>query len=256
MSTPAVEIKDVTFSYNKNPVLRDVTFSIKEGDFLAFIGPNGSGKTTLLKVILGLLSPDRGSVRIFGKHPREVSDRVGYVPQDVAVNKAFPVTVLDIVLMGRLGHVGRIGHYSQKDKKMALIALEKVGMERFSEEHIVHLSGGQRQRVYIARALVANPDILFMDEPTAGVDTRWQSNLYKLLHDLNKKMTIVVVSHDISVLSSYVKSIACVNVTVHYHDAAEITSGMLEKAYHCPVELIAHGIPHRVLPEHKDTNDA
>ena len=170
MQTLAIEIKDLWFSYNDHPVLREVNLKVAEKEFLAVLGPNGSGKTTLLKIMLGILTPDRGSVRIFGEEPHKVVDRIGYVPQDINFNKGFPISVFDATLMGRLGHAKRAWHYSAQDRTMAQKALEKVAMWEHRKQNVGKLSGGQRQRVFIARALAANPAILFMDEPTASVD--------------------------------------------------------------------------------------
>lgn len=252
MEQYAVEVKGVWFSYNGHLVLREVNLNIRQGEFLAILGPNGSGKTTLLKLLVSILKPERGTIRIFGKEPRKVVDRVGYVPQDTTSNKDFPISVMDVTLMGRLGYAGRARGYSAEDRTMAQQALERVKMWEYRKRPIGKLSGGQRQRVFIARALAANPGILFMDEPTSSVDKEFQSELYEFLKELNKSMTIVVVSHDVSVLSSYIKSVACLNQTLHFHDSAEITSEMMDMAYHCPVDLIAHGFPHRVLREHED----
>ncbi|MCK8600971.1 metal ABC transporter ATP-binding protein [Desulfoferrobacter suflitae] len=252
MHTWAVEIQDLWFSYNDHQVLQEVNLNIAEKAFLAILGPNGSGKTTLLKLMLGVLKPDRGWVRIFGQEPHKVVHKIGYVPQDTNINKSFPISVFDATLMGRLGHAKRARRYSAHDRAMAQKALETVGMWEQRKRHIGKLSGGQRQRVFIARALAGDPDILFMDEPTASVDREFQTELYEFLRKLNESVTILVVSHDLSVLSSYIKSVACVNQKLFYHDAAEITSEMLDMAYHCPVELVAHGLPHRVLRDHED----
>jgi zinc transport system ATP-binding protein len=247
-----VEIRDVWFSYDDQPVLMGVNLDIRRGDFLAVLGPNGGGKTTLVKLILGLLKPDRGSIRIFGMDSPHAANKMGYVPQDTQINKGFPISVLDVVLMGRLGRKDKPWSYSRNDRNLAEKALEKVGILEYRDRLISRLSGGERQRVFIARALVSEPEILFLDEPTSSVDQEWHTHLYELLQELNRTVTIVVVSHDISILSSYVKSVACVNRSLYYHDAAEITKGMLEKIYHCPVELVAHGLPHRVLEVHRD----
>lgn len=253
MEPVAIEVKNVWFWYDDHLVLKDVNLEIKKGDFLALLGPNGGGKTTLLKLMLGILKPDYGYIRILGKKPNEVSHLLGYVPQDTMINKDFPISVMDVTLMGRLGHTRRRLRYSKEDRLLAERALDRVGMLKFRDRLIGTLSGGERQRVFIARALVAEPEFLFMDEPTSSVDTQWQTELYELLKELNKTVTIIVVSHDISVLSSYVKSVACVAQTVYYHDSAEITQEMLEKVYHCPIDLITHGgVPHRVLHSHFD----
>lgn len=252
MGPLAIEVKDVWFSYDGQLVLREVNLCIEQGEFLAILGPNGSGKTTLLKLMLGILKPSKGAIQVLGQAPTAVTDRIAYVPQDTNVNKEFPISVLDVALMGRLGHAGRARRYSEDDRVLAREALEKVNMWEYRKRPIGKLSGGQRQRVFIARALAANPQVLFMDEPTASVDKEFQTELYDFLKELNTSATVVVVSHDLSVLSSYVKSVACLNQTLYYHDSAEITHEMIDMAYHCPVELIAHGVPHRVLRKHED----
>ncbi len=251
MTRPVIEINHLSFSYNGNPVLNDITLSIDEKEFLAVIGPNGGGKTTLVKLMLGLLKPDSGDIQIFNKPPKTVSHRIGYVPQDVAINKSFPISVIDIVLMGRL-RLHRWTRVSEKDKIAAKSALDCLEMLEFQNQKIDDLSGGQRERVFIARALATDPDMLILDEPTANIDSHGKSHFYGLLKDLNKTKTIIVVSHDTLVMSSYVTSVACVNRNVHYHDGAEITDEMLDMGYQCPVELIAHGIPHRILKTHED----
>jgi zinc transport system ATP-binding protein len=252
MGELAIDIKDLWFSYHEHWVLKEVNLAVRKHDFLAILGPNGSGKTTLLKLMLGILKPLRGTVELFGVVPHKAVDRIGYVPQHVHFNKGFPISVFDSTLMGRLGHAKRAWHYSARDRARAQKALEKVGLWELRDRLLGTLSGGQRQRVFIARALAADPEILFMDEPTASVDREFQTELYEFLRELNKTVTIIVVSHDLSVLSSYIKSVACVNQKLFYHDAAEITAEMLDMAYHCPVELVAHGLPHRVLREHED----
>lgn len=252
MSSPIIEIKDLWFSFNGRPVLRNVNLSVQEKEFLALIGPNGGGKTTLLKLMLGLLDPAKGDIRVFGKPPREVSCCMGYVPQEMGMNRRFPVSAYDVVMMGRLKSRKGWSRYSKQDKIIAQHAMERLGVWDLQNCRIGELSGGQRQRVFIARALVTEPEILLLDEPTANVDAKGQSDVYAMLKELNEKITVVVVSHDAMVLSAYIKSVACVNRHVHFHNDAEITAEMLEMAYSCPVELIAHGLPHRVLKQHED----
>ena len=247
-----IEVKDLWFSYNGHTVLKEVDLRIDEKNFTVLIGPNGGGKTTLVKLMLGLLKPDQGTVSIMGKPPREAARRIGYVPQGIGFNKSFPVSVTDVVLMGRLGaRKGRSG-YSAADRIAVQKSLEQLGMWEYRSRRIGELSGGQRQRVFIARAIVNDPDILFLDEPTASVDSKGQTEFYQLLRELNEQTTILVVSHDLMMISSYVKSVACVNKHLHYHGAAEVTQEMVEM-YCCPVELVAHGtVPHRVLRKHED----
>lgn len=250
MSTNAViEVENLSFSYNGRPVLKDVSLTLPECCFTAFIGPNGGGKTTLLKLILGLLTPDRGRVRVLGESPRRVSKRLGYVPQDTDRNRSFPISVLEVVLSGRIGVTRRWIGYSKEDRKAAAEALERVGIRDLSGERIGELSGGQRQRAFIARALAGDPRILFLDEPTAGVDTGRQVDFFRLLKMLNETTSIIMVNHDLLVISSHAKSVACVNRTLYYHNGPEITDEMM-RMYQCPVELVAHGIPHRVLKSH------
>ncbi len=250
MDKSVIDIKNLWFSFNGEPVLQNVNFALHHKEFLAMIGPNGGGKTTLLKLILGLLKADRGDIRILGQNPRQAARHIGYVPQDVHINKKFPISVLDVVLMGRLRSGINWSHHKRNDRICAQAALEKVEMDQFKNRHIDELSGGQRQRVFIARALVTEPEILILDEPTASVDAKGQAGIYTILKNLNEKVTILVVSHDLLALSSYIKSVACVNRHVHFHGAAEVTEEMLEMAYQCPVELIAHGLPLRVLRPH------
>ncbi len=249
MSQPIIEIQNLSFAYNNQAVLKDVSLTVKQGEFLALIGPNGGGKTTLLKLILGLLDADKGTIRVFGHPPRKASHRIGYVPQDVHINKNFPVTAMDVVLMGRRTSGKGRAHYSREDRSAAQNTLETVGMGDFIQRRIGRLSGGQRQRVFIARALATDPDVLLLDEPTASIDSQGQSDFYALLKDLNETVTIVLVSHDLMILTSYVRSVACVNQQVHYHEEAEITEEMLTM-YACPVELVSHGIAHRVSRKH------
>lgn len=256
MNDNIIEIQNLNFSYNSQPVLLDINLSVNPGDFIAMIGPNGGGKTTLLKLMLGLLNADSGSMRIFGNRPQDVSHRIGYVPQDVHINKNFPVSALDVVLMGRLRPGRGWSRHSQQDLMAALKALEQVEMEKFRGHRIGELSGGQKQRVFVARALVTDPELLFLDEPTASIDTKGQNEFYQILKELNEKITIIVVSHDLMVISGYIKSVICVSQRLHYHGHAELTGEMIEMMYNCtaegtcPVELIAHGLPHRVLHKH------
>ncbi len=256
---PIIQIVDLAFAYNGQRVLEDVNLEVGEGDFIAMIGPNGGGKTTLLRLILGLLKPERGRIRVMGKPATSVSHHIGYVPQDVHINRNFPITALDVVLMGKLAPGKRWSQTATQDRRDALEALDRIDMADYARRRIGELSGGQRQRVFIARALVTRPRLLLLDEPTASIDSKGQTEFFRLLQRLNKDVTIVVVSHDLLVISIYVKSVACVNRRLHYHQQAEITGDMLEIMYPCtveevcPVELVTHGhLPHRVLQHHKE----
>lgn len=260
-TTPAIELEGVSFAFNGSPVLEHVDLSLEPLDFTALIGPNGGGKTTLLKIILGLVRPRSGRVRILGEEPRRASRRVGYVPQGVDVNLRFPVSALDVAAMGGVGPLLSAGNSPRREREAAREALAQLGMERHADRRIGELSGGQRQRVFLARALASGPEILLLDEPTASIDARGQAELYRLLKALNERMTILVVSHDLLMISTHVKSVACLNRRLHYHGEAEITHDMLDTLYPCsgeevcPVELIAHGLPHRVLQQHPEETD-
>ena len=258
MGNSIVEIKNVWFAYNGQTVLEDVSLDIRQGDFIAMIGPNGGGKTTLLKLMLGLLRPNKGAIRVLGDPTAKASHHIGYVSQDVDINRSFPITAIDVVLMGKLEPGKRWVKSSVQDRTDALDALERMEVADYASSKIGELSGGQRQRVFIARALVTQPKVLLLDEPTASIDTKGQAEFYRLLKTLNKDIPILVVSHDLVAISTYVKSVGCVNKRLHYHNQAEITGEMLEEMYPCtdeevcPVELIAHGLPHRVLKHHQD----
>lgn len=246
-----VRLEDVWLQFDGVPVLEGIDLSIYEYDFLGIIGPNGGGKTTLLKVILGLLEPNQGKVTVFGHAPERGRKFVGYVPQFSLFDREFPISVWDVILMGRIGRMKRFRRFSNEDKRLAYEALETVEMLDFRDVQIGKLSGGQQQRVFIARALVTEPKLLLMDEPMASVDSPMQTELYELFEKLRQQMAIVLVSHDISAVSIYVDKIACLNQKLYYHGTKELIAEDLEAAYRCPVNLIAHGVPHRVLKDHK-----
>jgi zinc transport system ATP-binding protein len=249
-SKELIKLEDVWVYYEDVPVLEGVNLSIDEDDFLGIIGPNGGGKTTLLKVILGLVKPSRGEVAVLGGAPERNRKFIGYVAQYSMFDRDFPINVWDVVLMGRCGKVGLVKRFSDEDKKIALEALETVEMLDYKDRQIGRLSGGEQQRVFIARALVAEPRILLLDEPTAGIDMPMQTEFYELLARLKQRIAIVLVSHDISAVSVYVDKIACLNRQLYYHGSKEIGPEVLEATYKCPVQMIAHGVPHRVLKEH------
>lgn len=250
MSEEIISLRDVSFSYDGLMVLEDVNLSIYEDDFIGIIGPNGGGKSTLLKIILGLLSPTRGEVKVFGLSPRHKRHLIGYVPQQADFDHDFPVTVREVVLMGRLSHRGRSRSFTVEDSRISEEAMNLVEINDLADRQIGRLSGGQRQRVFLARALASEPRVLLLDEPTASVDTRAELDFFEILRDLNKRMAIVMVSHDVGMISAYVKTIACLRRSLIYHQSKEITGDMLDAAYQCPVDIIAHGLPHRVLEHH------
>jgi len=251
--TPLVSVRDVSFSYGYESVLKDVSLDIYATDYLAIIGPNGGGKTTLLKLILGLLKPDAGQITWPGL---SALHQIGYVPQFASFEREFPLSVRDVVLMGRMsGHLWW-QRVSDRDQDFTTDILRKLGLDTLSDKPVGQLSGGQLQRVMIARALVCNPDILFLDEPIASIDTGSRFKLSNILMELNKNIPIVVVTHDITSFASNALHIACVNRTLFYHGDAEFASGCLDEAYGCPVELVAHGVPHRVLQDHADPSVA
>ena len=253
MKDPIIEVSDLWFSYNGIPILKEVNLTVHRGDFIALLGPNGGGKTTLLKLMLGLLKPERGTIRVFGESPEVSAPRIGYMPQHLHFNQSFPISALDVVLMGRLKPGRGWSRYTRKDKLAAAEALKRVEMWESANRRVGELSGGQQQRVFIARALVDEPEVLFLDEPTASVDSKHQTDLFDILKQLSEEVTIIVVSHDVGIVSSHVKSVACVNQQLFHHDHAEINHEMLELAYQCcPVEIVAHGLPHRVLKIHEE----
>jgi zinc transport system ATP-binding protein len=246
-----VKLEGVWVQYNGVPILEGINLAIEQDDFLGIIGPNGGGKTTLLKVILGLISPSHGKVSVLGKPPEKSRSNIGYVPQHNLFDRDFPINVWDVVLMGRYGKSGLFRRYSSEDRRATQDALQTVGMLDYKDRQMGKLSGGELQRIFIARALVAEPKLLLLDEPTASVDPAMQTDFYELLEKLKKQMAIVLVSHDISAVSIYVDKLACLNRQLHYHGSKEITPEILEATYKCPVQMIAHGlVPHRVLKEH------
>lgn len=243
-----INIENVWVIRDNTTLLEDVTLSVEKNDFLSIIGPNGAGKTTLLKVILGLIQPDKGSATVFNKSPQKGRKNIGYLSQRIQFDPQFPISVFDVVLMGRYKLFSR---YTKKDKSSTQSALETVNMSEFAHRQIGNLSGGELQRVFLARALVREPDLLLLDEPTAGIDPEMRKSFYELLVNLNETMAIVLVTHDISVVSVYVDSIVCLNRKLYYHGGSEGALEKLEDVYQCPIEVLAHGVPHRVLKNHK-----
>lgn len=254
----AVQLKDVSVNYGNVEALKNVNLDVEEGSFLGIIGPNGGGKTTLLKVILGLIEPEKGSVKILGNSLEDAVDQIGYVPQVSNFDRSFPISVLDVVLMARLGGRVRFFHqYNKKDVKKAEAVLEKLNLLDLKDRQIGKLSGGQLQRVLIARGLAVEPEILLLDEPTANVDASSTSQIYELLKGLNKEKTIIVVTHDMAAVSSYFDSLACLNAELYHHGDKKLDQETTEQVYGCPIDLIAHGHPHHVFTPHgeEENND-
>lgn len=253
MATEVVRLDNIWVHYNGTPALEGVTLSVESGDFLGIIGPNGGGKSTLLRVILGLVKPSKGTVTVLGSPASENHEGIGYVPQYAVLDREFPISVLQVVLMARYHRGWFRGKYKEGDKKVALEALQTTGMTDFADRQIGQLSGGQQQRVLIARALATRPKLLLLDEPTASIDPDMQAEFYLLLESLKKEMAIVMVSHDVTAISIYVDKVACLNRQLVYHGSKDMSAEAMEAAYKCPIQLIAHGdIPHRILKEHKE----
>ena len=230
-----INIKNLFFKYQKTEVLENVNLTIKDDDFLAIIGPNGGGKSTLLKLILGLLPLQSGTIE-----KNIENNQVGYVPQNTNLNIDFPITALEVVLMGHISSKKRLFGYSKDEISCALESLNQVGMKDYANKKIGDLSGGQRQRVFIARALCSNPKIMLLDEPTASIDVQGQQEIYELLRELNKTICIVVVSHDLSILLNYAKNVAHVNRGLVYHSLAEVQKNVtLADDHLCEVELLS-----------------
>ena len=242
------EMHSLSASYGANVVLQDVDFKVNENDFIGVIGPNGGGKTTLLKVILGLLKPAKGKMIFNGELLN--GNSIGYLPQISTGDINYPVTVADIILSGLMIRKGIISRMSASDKIKANTVIDELGLTGMSKSALNELSGGQIQRVFLGRAIIGDPRLLLLDEPGNFVDTTFENDFYEKLRDLNKRMAILMVSHDVGTISAHIKSFACVNRTLHYHPSHEITNEDL-LAYGCPIQLVTHGdIPHTVLKSH------
>jgi zinc transport system ATP-binding protein len=243
------EMYSLSASYGANVVLHDVNFKVNENDYIGVIGPNGGGKTTLLRVILGLVKPAEGKI-IFNNELLN-GNSIGYLPQMSTGDINYPVTVTDIVLSGLMIGKGIISRMSASDKRKADTVIEELGLAGMSKSTLNELSGGQIQRVFLGRAIIGNPRLLLLDEPGNFVDTNFENDFYEKLRVLNKRMAILMVSHDVGTISSHIKSFACVNRSLHYHPSNEITNEDL-LAYGCPIQLVTHGdVPHTVLKYHK-----
>ena len=231
-------VENVSFSYGDEPVIENAHFHIQEGSFVSFIGPNGGGKSTLVKLILGLLEPDRGFISIFGGTPREQRSLLGYVPQFSHFDPDFPINIRDVVLMGRL----RKGlHFlNREDREAVERALALVGLEGFGSRSYSRLSGGQRQRVLIARALATEPRVLVLDEPTSSVDLEAETQLYRLLMELNRKVTVILVSHDLDFVAEQVNKVICIDRKVVIHPTGKLDSASYRSLFGRELRIVRH----------------
>ena len=239
-----IEYKNVSFSYGQVPVLQEINLVIHEEEFFALIGPNAGGKSTMLKLLLGVLTPDRGTITIYGQSPAGVMTRIGYVPQFPTYRRDFPISVMDVVIMGRLGVSSTLGSYGKKDHACAGLAMAALELDGIAEKQVSTLSGGQIQRMLIARALAGEPDILILDEPTTNIDVRAEEDIFTLLKKYNEHMTIIVVSHDIGFISAYVHRVGCLNRTLVCHNTEDISGKTIEELYGAPVKMIDHAHDH------------
>lgn len=249
MTHSVIRLKNITHAYGNKTVLKNVNLELNQGMFIGLVGPNGGGKTTLLKVILGLITPDEGDIFLFNKRIEQFSNwhHIGFVSQKAnSFNKGFPATVFEVVAMGLTAKVGYFRFLTKKHKQKIHHAIEQVHMSDYTYENIGHLSGGQQQRVFIARALVSNPKLLILDEPTVGIDYKNIEVFYKILNKLNKdnKLTLLLVTHDTGVMTEYATGIACLNKTLHFHGNSEayqaLTAEQLSEIYGHPVQAIVH----------------
>ena len=255
LQIPLLSISHLYAGYEQENILQDINLKMFPTDFVGLVGPNGGGKTTLLKVILGLHPPQKGEVRILGMTPQQGRRHIGYVPQFVETDRYFPITVWECVSLGLVSGWAPLRRFSKEDKEQIEETLNEVDIWDMRKKQMGALSGGQRQRVLIARALISKPKFLLLDEPTASIDANVTQDVYELLHSLNQDMAILLITHDMMAVSSYTKTIACLNHRLIYHHNKELTSEMIDSTYGCPVDLIAHGVPHRVLSPHKDLNE-
>jgi zinc transport system ATP-binding protein len=247
-----IKLNNVTAGYDKGIVLRDVSITVSEQDFIGVIGPNGGGKTTLIKLILGLIKPISGSIQRFDD---QEGSFIGYLPQQSQIDRKFPITVQDIVLSGLMSAGKGLSRYKSSDKKQAFELLGQMGIGQLAKRTASELSGGQLQRVFICRALISSPRLLILDEPNTFVDNRFEHEMYELLQQFNHKMAIMIISHDVGTISYFVKTIACVNTYLHYHPSNIITEEQLA-GYNCPLQIITHGdVPHTVLQKHDHGHD-
>lgn len=250
MSGKILTFDNVQYAINNKPILTDINISVGQDDFMAIIGPNGGGKTTLLKLILGLISPTVGEIKLFGHLPKIGREYVGYLSQHFMKNQTLPIHAIDVVMGGAITNK-QLGWFSQKNREKAMTHLRQVQLENIAEIPIQQLSGGQQQRVFLARSLMNDPKLLILDEPTCHVDPHSGLHFYELLRNLNEKMAIIMVTHDLSAVAKAAKTIACLNQTLSNHNSDTLSPEDLNQAYCCHVDLISHGKSHRVLSDHE-----
>ena len=269
MSTPLIEIKNLSAGYDSRTVLRNVNLTVYDRDFLGIIGPNGGGKTTLIKCILGLLKPTAGEILYSDKRfvtsdkqgsaaqrPALTANRsvlkMGYLPQYNSIDRKFPITVEEVILSGLSSQKSLISRFTATHREKARQVIARMGLEGLEKRAIGALSGGQLQRALLGRAIISDPALVVLDEPSTYIDRRFEARLYELLAEINHDCAIVLVSHDIGTVLQQVKSIACVNETLDYHPDTGVSEEWLERNFNCPIELLGHGaLPHRILAEHK-----
>lgn len=269
MNTPLIEIKNLSAGYDSCTVLRNVNLTVYDRDFLGIIGPNGGGKTTLIKCILGLLKPTAGEILYSDKRfvtsdkqgsaaqrPALTANRsvlkMGYLPQYNSIDRKFPITVEEVILSGLSSQKSLISRFTATHREKARQVIARMGLEGLEKRAIGALSGGQLQRALLGRAIISDPALVVLDEPSTYIDKRFEARLYELLAEINHDCAIILVSHDIGTVLQQVKSIACVNETLDYHPDTGVSEEWLERNFNCPIELLGHGaLPHRILAEHK-----
>lgn len=251
MGSNIIEIEGLSVAYGDKTVLHDVSLNIGEKDFLGVIGPNGGGKTTLIKTIIGLNRPSAGEISFYRGGQKTDSLNIGYLPQYNVIDKKFPISVFEVVLSGLLKEKRLIGGYSRQQKQRAMQVVAEMGLEGLEQRPIGSLSGGQMQRALLGRAIVSRPEVVILDEPSTYIDRYHETKLYELLQKINQSSTVILVSHDIGTVLQQVKTIACVNGTLHFHPAQEVNEEWIVKNFHCPIEILGHGdMPHRIVRSH------
>ena len=244
-----VSLKDISVKYDETTALEGASLDIYPNDFLGVIGPNGGGKTTLVKAILGTVAHS-GEVEYSPTLFNHGNRLIGYLPQQSDFDKSFPISIIEVVMSGLQAEKGFFSRYTKADREKAMQLLEMAGIAEIADRQISEVSGGQMQRALLCRAVILEPKLLILDEPTNFVDNKFENELYTLLHRLNERMAIIMVSHDLGTITSVVKSIVCVNRSVHRHDSNIITAEQLDN-YQCPIQIISHGhVPHTVLEHH------